>query len=415
MTRNVIFSMALLFVFPVLSSSQEWQPLFNGKDLSGWSVQCKPEDREKNFWRVDNETILADSIGKKDHDYVWLVSDQEYDDFILRFAFQAYQDSPGNSGVQIRSRYDNKEYWLNGPQIDIHPSGPWRTGMMWDETRGNQRWIFPDIPNGEWVDESMSPKNLTMQYHDEGNGWNEMSITAWGTTISADLNGVRITGFNGAGIINDTTHQQKQVGMKGHIALQIHKGDQLRIRFKDISILPLNRAEISASLIQKSKPIAGQFKSTLKGELKKALQEDGFAGSIEVCKTVSAALEDKFTKEHERIAQLRRISLKTRNPERHTPTPVEAVWLNNTEQKIVQGMPLQPECIVQANQATVLFPIVIDDPVCLMCHGNEEVISEEIKEALSKHYPNDKARGYNNGDLRGALTIEWDDILTLMD
>ena len=61
---------------------EEWQSLFNGKDLTGWTVKCKPEDRQKKFWRVDAGTVLADSMGHKDHDYVWLVTDREYKDFI---------------------------------------------------------------------------------------------------------------------------------------------------------------------------------------------------------------------------------------------------------------------------------------------------------------------------------------------
>ena len=37
--------------------------LFNGKDLTGWTVKCVPADRDKEFWRVEDGTILADSLG----------------------------------------------------------------------------------------------------------------------------------------------------------------------------------------------------------------------------------------------------------------------------------------------------------------------------------------------------------------
>lgn len=213
-----------------------WTPLFNGADLTGWTVKCKPADRDKDFWKVDDGAILADSMNHKGHDYVWLVSDRQYADFTLRLRFQAYRDSPGNSGVQIRSRYDDQAGWLDGPQIDIHPPGPWRTGMIWDETRGVGRWLYPNVPKGQWVNQAMANPDLVFYYADEGPGWNLLEITATGTQITARLNGVVVTEYDGAVVLDDSTHEAHGVGLRGHIALQIHKGDQLRIRFRDITI-----------------------------------------------------------------------------------------------------------------------------------------------------------------------------------
>jgi hypothetical protein len=213
-----------------------WRPLFDAKSLDGWVVKCKPPDIGKTFWKVDQGTILADSMSSSGHDYVWLCTDKEYSDFVLRLKFQAYRDSPGNSGVQIRSRYDDTAGWLDGPQVDINPPGPWRTGMIWDETRGVQRWLYPDIPAGKWVDESMAPRSLRFVYSDEDAGWNDLEITAAGMHLKAVLNGVTVMNYDATGVLDDVVHTQRQVGRKGIIALQIHKGDKLLIRFKDISI-----------------------------------------------------------------------------------------------------------------------------------------------------------------------------------
>mgnify|MGYP005835644149 CR=1 FL=1 len=214
-----------------------WRPLFDGKSLDGWVVKCKPADREKNFWRVDQGAILADSMGAKGHDYVWLATEKEYANFVLRLKFQAYKDSPGNSGVQVRSRYDEAAGYLDGPQVDIHPPGPWRTGMVWDETRGNQRWLWPPVPRGKWVNEKMANPKLAFFYGPEA--WNDLEITADGTKLEAVLNGVRVMEWDGSGVLDDAVHRQRQVGQRGVIALQIHKGDQLRIRFKDIAVREL--------------------------------------------------------------------------------------------------------------------------------------------------------------------------------
>ncbi len=216
-----------------------WVPLFNGTDLTGWTVKCKPADANTEFWKVDEGTILADSLDHEGHDYVWLVTDREYADFILRLRFQAYHDSPGNSGVQIRSRYDDEAGWLDGPQIDINPPGPWRTGMIWDETRGVGRWLFPDVPKGQWVNQAMANPDLVFYYADDNPAWNTFEVRAVGTRMIAHLNGVLVTDYDGAGVLDDSAHEVRNVGLKGHIALQIHKGDKLRIRYKDISIREL--------------------------------------------------------------------------------------------------------------------------------------------------------------------------------
>jgi hypothetical protein len=219
----------------------QWQSIFNGKDLDGWTVKCEPADQARTFWKVDGGAILADSMDAGKHDYVWLLTNKEYGDFALKLKFQAYRDSPGNSGVQVRSRYDDETFWMNGPQIDINPPGPWRTGMIWDETREVRRWLYPKVEPGKWVEEKQVPAGLKFYFSDQQPDWNEMEITCTGTKIKAVLNGVVVTDYDGAGVLDDAAHRKRNVGMRGQIALQIHTGDKLRIRFKDINVKELGK------------------------------------------------------------------------------------------------------------------------------------------------------------------------------
>lgn len=222
---------------PVLSfADSAWVSLFNGTNLAGWEVKSKPADRDAGFWRVEDGAIVADSMGHMGHDYVWLVSVREYGDFELALRFQAFRDSPGNSGVQIRSRYDDGAGWLDGPQIDIHPPGPWRTGMIWDETRGSSRWLWPPVEKGKWVDAAMVMTNAPWKYSGDGDEWNALFISARGPRLTAVLNGATIMDWDGAGVLDDQVHRDRNVGLRGHIALQIHRGDRLKIRYKDIRI-----------------------------------------------------------------------------------------------------------------------------------------------------------------------------------
>mgnify|MGYP001595979217 CR=1 FL=1 len=236
----------------ILSGDNEgWIPLFNGKDLAGWTIKCNPADSDKQFWRVQDGAIVADSMGIRKHDYVWLLTNQQYGNFVLRLRFQAFRESPGNSGVQVRSRYDDQAGWLDGPQIDINPPGPWRTGMIWDETRDVSRWLYPDVPKGKWVDPSMANPDLVFYYSDEEPGWNNLEITAHGTRITAFLNGVKITDYDGVSVLDDEIHRDRNVGIIGHIALQIHRNDELRIRFKDAYVKDLSGSPKINPLLEK--------------------------------------------------------------------------------------------------------------------------------------------------------------------
>ena len=233
-TRNGMAALALLAAHA--AAAGDAVPLFNGRDLDGWVVKGRSNDVAQGFWRVEDGCIVADSMGHASHDYVWLVSAQEYGDFDLELEFQAFRDSPGNSGVQLRSRYDEAAFFLDGPQVDIHPPGPWRTGMIWDETRGSSRWLWPPVGKGQWVDASMAASNRVWRYSDEGDGWNRLAISAHGLHLRAVLNGVTVMDWDGTGVLDDDVHRARGVGGRGHLALQIHRNDRLHIRFRNIRI-----------------------------------------------------------------------------------------------------------------------------------------------------------------------------------
>jgi hypothetical protein len=233
--------LAAMLLIPIAARADQergFTPLFDGKTLNGWTVKSKPKDKDlaAKFWSVDDGAILANSLGHKEHDYVWLVTNEEYGDFEMRFRFQVARGIMGNSGVQVRSRYDDQAGYLDGPQIDINPPSPWRSGMIWDETRGSQRWLYPRVPQGKWVDESMTPKGFKFVYADEADGWNHLRIVAKGMKIVAWLNEILVTDYDGTGVLDDAVHQQYNVGRKGIIALQIHTHDAVKIRFTDVRI-----------------------------------------------------------------------------------------------------------------------------------------------------------------------------------
>ena len=49
-----------------------------------------------------------------------------------------------------------------------------------------------------------------------------------------------IADFDGAGVLDDDAHRRHDVGRKGHFALQLHRGDELLIQFRDIRVRALD-------------------------------------------------------------------------------------------------------------------------------------------------------------------------------
>jgi len=233
----------------VFSANHDWRSLFNGESLQGWSVRCIEQDKDKDFFNVETGALLVSSLGSTEHDYMWLQSEEEYGNFELRLKYQPCRESPGNSGIQIRSRYDEKAKidvqgqpargWLDGPQVDINPPGPWRTGLIYDETRAYQRWINPSLENWAIDSATYAPPKVVQYYANEGPGWNDMTILCKGTHIQTIINNILISDYDGSGVLDDEAHQKYKVGMKGHILFQIHKRDQVKIRFKDVEIREL--------------------------------------------------------------------------------------------------------------------------------------------------------------------------------
>lgn len=238
----------------------EWQPLCNGRNLDGWKVECREPDRSKSFWQVRDGVIECDTAGDRQHNYVWLVSKREFGDFEFECLVQSFADSPGNSGIQVRSRFlDDPPQgpWMHGPQIDLHPPDPYRCGMIYDETRGTQRWICPPLPDAKgepdlaaadwgWIhadgsERRAAPRDGQLPKPALYQGkWNHVRIVARGVRIETAINGLPISRFDGTGILDDDTHRSHNVGLLGHLALQLHAGDDLKIRFKDVRIRSLD-------------------------------------------------------------------------------------------------------------------------------------------------------------------------------
>ena len=155
--------------------------------------------------------------------------------------------------------------------------------------------------------------------------------------------------------------------------------------------------------VKDAKGVMMGFMKELKGELKSAMKEGGPVNAIEVCNTVAPAIAKKQSEKSG--WDVGRTSLKVRNPD-NAPDAWEREVLNRFEARKADGEPPQKlmhaEVVEQDGQVRVMKAIPTGE-VCLKCHGSN--IDPKVEAKLDELYPNDKARGFSKGDIRGAFTL----------
>ena len=219
--------------------------LFNGTDLTGWSVKTAGTTIT-NFATIVDGSIHLESPGGAG--WLWLYSDKAYTDFVLKLKFTDPTGNQGNSGVNFRSTWDANDQggFLNGPQVDIYTNNNWRTGCILDMTKGSQKWFFPSLPDWNIAKSNVTtPAGWTFKYFPE---WNDLEIQVKGMNVKTIVNGIPFANFNGEGILNDALHKSKNVGSTGYIALQAHAEEKVVINFKDIKIADLATVSVRPAL-----------------------------------------------------------------------------------------------------------------------------------------------------------------------
>ena len=168
-----------------------------------------------------------------------------------------------------------------------------------------------------------------------------------------------------------------------------------------------DKAEITAvsdnvALAEGKKIVMGTFK-ILGSKLKKAMQKGGAIEGIEVCSSEATTLTDSISKAYG--IGLKRISQKNRNPN-NSPSASEDKILSDWSIEINRGNKIKPTVLREGDDITVIAPIRIGSK-CVVCHGDEKFVTPEVMEKIKHHYPEDKATGYKEKDLRGAWVITF--------
>jgi len=187
----------LLAVIAFSVNAQKSEKLFNGKDLTGWKIH----GTEK--WYVEKGELICES--GPDKQYGYLSTNKQYKNFILTLQFK--QEANGNSGVFFRSSIEGTK--ISGWQVEVAPLNSHTGGIYESYGRG---WLIQPLPEDE--------------QHLKPNEWNELQIKVLGDEVTTMLNDHQMV------YIKD-----EKIGQaNGFIALQIHDGGGIKVRWKNLKI-----------------------------------------------------------------------------------------------------------------------------------------------------------------------------------
>jgi hypothetical protein len=190
----------LLLVAGSLVGAHAQIKLFNGKDLTGWKVA----GTEK--WYVEKGEMICES--GPDKAYGYLVSEREFKNFELTVEFK--QESNGNSGVFFHCGIEGTT--ISGWQAEVAPLNHHTGGVYESYGRG-------------WLIQPTADKEKVLK---EGE-WNTMVVRVVGDEVNTFLNGVQMI----------TLKDEKIGASTGKIALQIHDGGGVKVRWRKVEIKAL--------------------------------------------------------------------------------------------------------------------------------------------------------------------------------
>ena len=187
----------LVGLFCGIALAQE-KSLFNGENLDGW-INYGTEK-----WYVEDGLLVSES--GPDAAYGYLATEGFYKDFELSLEF--LQEADGNSGVFVRSTIEGTK--VTGWQVEVAPAGKHTGGVYESYGRG-------------WLIKPEAEKESVLK---EGE-WNTMKIRMVGDQLTSWLNGVEMVSL-----------QDEKIGQgEGRIALQIHDGGGIRVKWRNIKII----------------------------------------------------------------------------------------------------------------------------------------------------------------------------------
>ena len=241
---SVVLTLLATLVPTAIAATDDTIRLFDGSSLAGWRG-------DPRFWSVEEGAIVGrstDAVPCERNTY--LIHDGEFDDFELRLEFAI---DGGNSGIQYRSR-DLGDFAVAGYQADLE-AGPNYTGILYEEKgRGIVAWRGEKVLLASDGSKSAAPelgdrKALQSAIRP---GWNEYVIRAEGPRLTHTINGVPMV---------EVVDRAPEAARSGRIALQLHAGPPMQVRYRNLVLTPLDATEDGIDLAGASQSTAPSLRA----------------------------------------------------------------------------------------------------------------------------------------------------------
>ncbi|MCI0464662.1 MAG: DUF1080 domain-containing protein [Gemmataceae bacterium] len=209
----VLLLVLLLWAVPVAVPAGDklppgFEPLFNGKDLTGWKATGKMD-----VWGAEKGILFVQGGGGG-----WLMTEKEYGDFELRLEYK--MPKGGNSGVALRSPLKGDPAYV-GMEIQLIDDDNWPGKLQsWQHTGS----IYNVVPAAKTANKPLGQ-------------WNQMRILARGRRVIVELNGTTLVSADLDNYVKE--HAKRHPGIlrkSGHIGFQSYN---VRVEFRNIYLKPL--------------------------------------------------------------------------------------------------------------------------------------------------------------------------------
>jgi hypothetical protein len=193
--KNLILAAALV---GASSFSAFADPIFNGKDLTGWTAKGPAE-----LWTAKDGVLTGKSNEKKQGSVLW--TDAKFKDFVLEGDFK--YNGKIDSGFFLRSEVDQIQIGISGSLKRDMTCSPYiaKTGKYPVEAKG----IKEALKIGDW---------------------NHVKITVTGNVYTIELNGTKVLDYT-----SETSVPE------GPIGLQVHPGVDMQIEFRNLTVVPVTK------------------------------------------------------------------------------------------------------------------------------------------------------------------------------
>lgn len=157
--------------------------------------------------------------------------------------------------------------------------------------------------------------------------------------------------------------------------------------------------------LAEARKLTDELTDKVRALLMRELEQGGYEGAVRACSEVAQKVTADFSAQTGRYA--RRVSLGYRNP-KDIPDDYERAKLEEFDRQRREGK-LEREYyeVVSEKDGRYLRYMrpLVTAKMCLNCHGQVTEIPHAVMSQLQRRYPNDKALGYSEGDVRGAVSV----------